>query len=139
MIKNFFHTLAVVMSGFALMPTLLVSSAIPVAADITDSEVLFQHKSWSVSFVSFDDGTYVCMAQVGTGDRSFLIWAYSEDRAMLQFYDSSWQFNNESADIGLRIDRRPLWNLTNAELNQNSVFFNLLDNNTSLRFMREVI
>ena len=107
--------------------------------DVRDIQSLFLHKAWEVSFVSFDDDTYACMAQVGNDSQSFLIWAWADDSARLQFYDTAWHFDNETADIGIRIDRRPLWTLTNADLNQNSVFFDLKDENSSLRFIKEVM
>ncbi|MDA0223869.1 MAG: hypothetical protein O3A08_09650 [Proteobacteria bacterium] len=79
------------------------------------------------------------MAEVGDNNSSFLIWAYNNDNARLQFYNTSWHFDNETANIALRIDRWAKWTLTNAQLNQNSVFFNLSDEATSLKFLREVM
>lgn len=108
-------------------------------ADVISSEVLFRRKAWEVSFVAFDDGTYACIAEVGDNNSSFLIRAYNNDNARLQFYNTSWHFDNETANIALRIDRRAKWTLTNAQLDQNSVFFNLSDEATSLKFLREVM
>lgn len=107
--------------------------------DVKDIQTLFRHKAWEVAFVTFDDDTYACMAQVGNDSQSFLIWAWADDSARLQFYDTAWQFDNETADIAIRIDRRALWTLTNASLNQNSVFFDLADEKASLKFIREVM
>ena len=108
-------------------------------ADVIDSEVLFRRKAWEVSLVAFDDGTFSCLAQVGSDSSSFLIWADTDDSASLQFYNTAWEFDNEVADIVVRIDRRPKWTLNNADLNQNSVFFTLNDSDASLRFLREIM
>ena len=121
------------------MPLLPGNSIGSVKAGVLESEVLFRRKAWEVSLVAFDDGTFACMAEVGNNNTAFLIWAYSSDRASLQFYNKAWQFNNETADIVVKIDRRADWTLNNAEMNENSVFFTLNDSDTSVRFMREVM
>ena len=139
MITRILFTGCVALALLIVAPVFPGISAGQARADVTDSEVLFRRKAWEVSFVSFDDGTYACLAQVGNTTDSFLIWAYSNNEARLQFYSTAWHFDNETADIALRIDRRPLWTLTNAQLNQNSVFFNLTDEKTSLKFLREVM
>lgn len=108
-------------------------------AGVIESEVLFRRKAWEVSLVAFDDGSFACMAEVGSNSSSFLIWAYSSNAANLQFYNTSWSFNNETANIVVKIDRRADWTLNNANLNENSVFFNLNDSDSSFRFLREVM
>ena len=40
----------------------MIFAALPALADQTD--VLYQHKSWMVEGVTFDDGTYACLAEV---------------------------------------------------------------------------
>lgn len=108
-------------------------------ADVLDSEVLYRRKAWEVSLVAFDDGTFSCMAQVGNNNSSFLIWADTSNSASLQFYNTAWSFDNEVADVVVRIDSRASWTLNNSELNQNSVFFSLNDTDASIRFLREVM
>lgn len=125
-----------VLLGAPLAPGRVNGSA---AADVTDTEVLFRRKHWEVSLVAFDDGKISCLATVGDSNSSFLIWADVDSNASLQFYNTAWSFNNEVADIVVQIDRRPNWTLNNADLNQNSVFFNLNDSDASYRFLREVM
>ncbi len=124
---------------------LLVSPVLPgpmsgaAHADLIDSEVLYSRKAWQVSVLGYDDGLIVCRAAVGTQYKSFSIWGYSDDRVKIQFYDSSWQFNNESADVSARIDSRGKWTLNDALLDQNSVWLDLPDEDASLRFVKEVM
>lgn len=108
-------------------------------ADVIDTEVLFRRKAWEVSLVAFDDGTFSCLAQVGSNSSSFLIWADNDNSASLQFYNTAWEFDNETADVVVQIDGRPKWTLNNSDLNQNSVFFTLNDSDASLRFLREIM
>ncbi|MCA8869703.1 MAG: hypothetical protein KDA67_13695 [Rhodobacteraceae bacterium] len=132
--------IALITVGLIAAMPLLPGKLAPVAhADVRDSEVLFRHKAWEVSLVAFDDGTFACMAQVGNRDSSFLLWAYLNNSTSLQFYNTAWHFDNEVADVVLRVDRRPSWTLNNSNLNQNSVFFNLNDSNASMRLLREVM
>ena len=108
-------------------------------AEVVDSEVLYRRKAWEVSIVQFDDGSYACLAQVGESGKSFAVWADASNNASLQFYDQSWSFDNSTADVVLKIDRRADWALNDADLNQNSVFFTLPDEDSSYRFLREVM
>lgn len=129
----------VLISGLVAAASLAVGVAGSARADVLDSEVLFRHKHWEVTLIAFDDGTFSCMAQVGSNNSSFLIWADVTNNASLQFYNTAWSFDNEVADVVVRIDSRASWTLNNADLNQNSVFFNLNDGDASYRFLREVM
>jgi hypothetical protein len=133
--------LTALVSGAILITAPLVPGRLSgqVEAGVKDSQVLFRHKHWEVSLIAFDDGTFSCLAQVGGNNSSFLVWADVGSNASLQFYNTAWSFNNEVADIVVRIDSRPSWTLNNADLNQNSVFFNLNDSDASYRFLREVM
>ena len=108
------------------------------AAQAQDSEVLFSHKAWQVEIVSFADGTLACVAQVSAPGESFSIWALNDQTIRLQFYSTQWTFDNETANLEVQIDRRTPWTLANAELNENSVLFNLPDGDPAVRFVLEV-
>ncbi|NOX74268.1 MAG: hypothetical protein GXP03_11835 [Alphaproteobacteria bacterium] len=131
--------------GLLTVVTLLAGPMLPgklatiAQAGVADSKVLYRRKAWEVSVFEFDDGTFACLAQVSDGGRSFAIWADTSDDASLQFYDESWTFDNTTADIIVRIDSRAKWTLNDADLNQNSVFFTLPDEDASYRFLREVM
>ena len=114
-------------------------AASPLAAEAV-SERLFTHKNWMVEIVGFDDGTITCVAQVVDGDDTFSIWADPSNPVKLQFYSSSWDFSGGgSADLNVQVDRRAPWSLTNAELYQNSVLFNLPGDDASTNFLMEVV
>lgn len=115
----------------------LALSAVPAAAE-TQAQVVYSHKAWEVQAVSFDDGTSSCVASVTEPGDSFSIWAGPDNPVKLQFYSTDWQFDGGSANLQIRIDRRAPWNLTNAELYQNSVLFNLPDSNAGTNFLLEV-
>lgn len=104
------------------------------------TERVFAHKHWSVDLVGFDDGTIACMAQVSNDDasESFSIWTYDDNSIRLQFYSTSWSFDGGTADLEVQIDRRTPWSLTDADLNENSVLFDLPDSDDSVRFVVEV-
>ena len=116
---------------------LLFFSALPIMAQ--QSEVLFQHKHWRVELVAWDDGALGCQATVGTESESFSIWTFQDATVQLQFYSKAWTFGEgESADLQVQIDKKPNWNLTNAELFKNSVLFTLPDSDSGVEFIVEV-
>jgi hypothetical protein len=104
-----------------------------------ESEVLFSHKHWQVEVVGWDDGSVGCVAQVSAPGESFSIWTFPDGAVQLQFYSTAWEFGEgDTADLEVQIDRRSPWNLTNAELYQNSVLFSLPDDQAGVNFIVEV-
>ena len=96
------------------------------AAGAQQVEELFSHKHWKVSGVAWDDGTIGCVAEVSAPGESFSIWTLQDGSVSLQFYSTAWTFTDgDTADLEVQIDRRSPWNLTGAELSQNSVYFNI--------------
>ena len=106
----------------------------------TESEVLYSYKSWQVSVVGFDDGSFACLAEVSDPGESFSIWTYADGSAKLQFYSSSWDFGEagDTANLEVEVDNRSPWTLSNADLYQNSVLFNLPASDAGANFMIEV-
>jgi len=103
------------------------------------SEVMFSHKHWQVEVVAFDDGSFACLAEVEAPGESFSIWTYQDESVKLQFHSTQWEFGEgETANLSIQIDRRGPWALSNAELYQNSVLFDLPDSNAGVRFLLEV-
>lgn len=126
-----------VVAAVTLAAAVVPATITPAAAQ--QSEVLFQHKHWKVELVAWDDGTLGCVAQVEAPGESFSIWTFQDESVQLQFYSTAWQFGEgQSADLQVQIDRKPLWNLTNAELYQNSVLFTLPDSDAGVDFIVEV-
>ena len=113
--------------------------AVAGAANAQQSEVLFSHKHWQVEIVGWEDGSVGCVAQVSAPGESFSIWTFPDGAVQLQFYSTAWQFGEgDFADLEVQIDRRAPWNLTGAELYQNSVLFNLPDDQAGVDFIVEV-
>lgn len=109
------------------------------SASAQQSEVLFSHKHWQVSVVGWDDGSIGCVAEVTAPGESFSVWTFPDGAVQLQFYSSAWSFGEgDTADLGVQIDRRAPWNLTGAELYQNSVLFYLPDDQAGVNFITEV-
>jgi hypothetical protein len=112
-------------------------AALPAFADTT--EVLYQHKSWLVEGVTFDDGTIACLAEVTDPGESFSIWTFPDKSIRLQFYSKDWDFGeSDTANLEVEIDHRSPWTLTGANLTQNSVLFDLPDLDQSVNFIVEV-
>ena len=108
-------------------------------ASAQESEVLFSHKHWQVSVVGWDDGSVGCVAEVTAPGESFSIWTFADGAVQLQFYSSAWEFGEgDTADLGVQVDRRSPWSLTDAELYQNSVLFFLPDDQAGVNFITEV-
>ncbi len=108
-------------------------------AGAQQSEVLFSHKHWKVEVVGWDDGSLGCVAEVSAPGESFSIWTFPNGAVQLQFYSTAWQFEQgTTADLQVKIDRRAPWNLTNAELYQNSVLFYLPDSKAGVGFINEI-
>lgn len=126
------------MKGFFAAFALGVVISIGSVADALESRTVFTHKSWVVKVVAFDNAEVKCEAQVSNGNSSFSIWADGVNSVRLQFYDQDWDLGQSSADVITRIDRRPKWDLYNARLNQQSVLFDLPNDNDGNRFLGEV-
>ena len=125
--------------GFRLGLVAALVAASAGAAVAQQSEVLLTHKQWQVEVVGWDDGTVGCVAQVSAPGESFSIWTYPDGTVQLQFYSTAWQFGEgETADLEVQVDRRAPWNLTGAELYQNSVLFYLPDSTSGVDFIVEV-
>lgn len=108
-------------------------------ASAQESEILFSHKHWQVEIVGWEDGSVGCVAQVSAPGESFSLWTYPDGTVQLQFYSTAWQFGEgEFADLQVQIDSRAPWNLTGAELYQNSALFYLPDSNAGVNFIVEV-
>ena len=121
----------------ALMVLGAAGAALPAFADRSD--VLYSYKSWQVEGVTFDDGTYACLAEVSDPGESFSIWTFPDQTIRLQFYSQDWDFgDNGSADLEVEIDHRSPWQLTGANLTQQSVLFDLPDAKESINFVVEV-
>lgn len=104
------------------------------------SETLYSIKDWNVQVVGFDDGTVSCLAQVTHGSISFSMWSGADELVELQFYDEGWDLGEgQTADLKVQVDNRAVWNLSNAELHLQSVFFNIPDSNDGIDFMNEVM
>ncbi len=118
---------------------LALLSPVAVRAE-AQSEVIFAHKAWEVRVVGFEDGTISCLAQMTDGARSFTLWADAEATVQLQFYDESWDLGEGgTANLVVTVDSRSPWNLSNADLARQSVFFTLPAGDDGLNFIKEVM
>jgi hypothetical protein len=108
------------------------------AADLVESRIVYQRKHWEVLVAAYDDASITCIARVEKPGSAFAIWADGDSAAQLQFWDNSWNFSGGAEDIVVQIDRRAKWDLTNADLDGQSVWFTLPNNNDAERFIREV-
>jgi hypothetical protein len=116
----------------------LMGMAAPVLAE-PRSETLFKHKHWEVEFVTFDDGSLACLAEVDATTDSFTVWVYQDQSVRIQFYSTSWEFGEgDTADLEVKIGKRSPWSLTNAELYKNSILFDLPDSDQGVNFLVEV-
>lgn len=104
------------------------------------SDTLYSHKHWEVEFVTFDDGSIACLAEVDAITDSFTIWIDPDAEMRLQFFSTSWDFGDagDTADLGVQIDGRTGWTLTDAELYLNSVRFTLPQGDAAVEFLLEV-
>ena len=100
--------------------------------------MVFSQKAWQVELVNFDDGSMACVSRVSRPRGLFSIWVFEDGSVRLQFFSEEWQFEESTANLEIQIDRRGPWTLTNADLFQNSVLFDLPDSRDGVRFMVEV-
>lgn len=121
----------------AFVALALGGQAWPALADRTD--VLYSYKHWQVEGISYDDGTYACLAEVAEPGESFAIWVFPDQTIRLQFYSEEWDFGeSDTADLEVEIDHRSPWSLSGASLLQNSVLFDLPEGDQSVNFVIEV-
>lgn len=106
----------------------------------TSSTMLYSHKHWEVEFVSFDDGSVACLAEVDAVTDSFTLWVYPDTSVRMQFYSTSWDFGDtgDTANLNVQIDNRADWSLNDAELYLNSVLFTLPDSDAAVDLLLEV-
>jgi hypothetical protein len=127
------------LANFGLGGLILAVSANLALAEAS-SQTLYSYKHWEVEFVTFDDGSVACLAEVDASTDSFTLWVYPDTSVRLQFYSTSWDFGDtgDTADLVVKIDRRANWTLNDAELYLNSVLFTLPDSNAAVNFLLEV-
>ncbi len=117
----------------------LIAAVMSDAAFADRTEILFQRKAWIVEGVTFDDGSYACLAEVSDPGDSFSIWTFPDKSIRLQFYSEEWDFGDgDTANLEVEVDRRSPWTLTGANLLKNSVLFDLPDLDASVDFVVEV-
>lgn len=106
----------------------------------TTSTMLYSYKHWEVEFVTYDDGSVACLAEVDATTDSFTLWVYPDTSVSLQFYSTSWDFGDtgQTANLAVQIDNRADWTLNDAELYKNSVNFVLPDSNVAVDFLLEI-
>lgn len=125
-------------ASFLVATATMAASVLPALAS-PQSEVLFSHKNWQVELVAWDDGGLGCVAQVSAPGESFSIWTFQDESVQLQFYSTAWSFGEgTTADLVVQVDRKPSWNLTAAELYQNSVLFTLPNSDAGVEFITEI-
>lgn len=113
-------------------------AAPPGWAQDTESQVVFTRKQWEVRVVAFPDSSLACVARVQKPGSSFSIWSDGHAKVQLQFFSRAWSFTEDSADIVVQIDRRAKWDMSNADLNENSVLFNLPNSDAGKNFLVEI-
>lgn len=124
----------------AWMASLALAAGLSAHAGLAQqSERLFAHKAWVVEGVTFDDGSIACLAEVSDPGESFTLWVFPDRTIRLQFYSEDWAFGeSDTADLEVEIDHRSPWTLTAANLTQNSVLFDLPDEDAAVDFVVEV-
>lgn len=117
----------------------VLSCALALPGMAQQTEVLFSHKNWQVELVAWEDGVIGCVANVSSPGESFAMWTFQDSTVQLQFFSTSWSFaEGETANLQVQIDKMAPWNLTDAELSQNSVLFTLPDSEAGVDFILEV-
>ena len=85
----------------------LLAAVVAAPALAEQTEVLYQHKAWIVEGLTFDDGSYACLAEVSDPGESFSIWTFPDRTIRLQFYSEEWDFGEgDTANMEVEIDRR---------------------------------
>jgi hypothetical protein len=116
----------------------LFSAMMALPAMAQQSEIVFSRGAWLVEIVKFDDGTLACSARVTQGEDTFAIWSFQDGYTQLQLYSPEWTFPDSKADLVLQIDRRPQWDVSDAELNENSVLISLSDDKDAVDLLIEI-
>jgi len=120
-----------------LAAALVAATAGPALAQ--EAEGLFGSGRWQVAVVGWDDGSIGCVAEVSAPGEAFSVWTFPDGTAQLEFFSSDWQFGaGDVTDLEVQIDQRAPWDLTGAELHQNSIFFDLPDSAAAVDFLVEV-
>jgi hypothetical protein len=115
-----------------------ICAALASPAVAQDSEIVFQRGAWLVEVVRFDDGALACSARVTEQQDTFAIWVFQDGYTQLQLYSPDWQFGESTANLVVQVDRRAEWTLNNAQLTQNSVLFNLTDEQAAVDLLVEI-
>lgn len=125
-----------------IIPAALVAALATGGAALAEatSDMLYSNKHWEVEFITFDDGSVACLAEVDATTDSFTVWTYPDATVRLQFYSTSWDFGDhgDTANLQVEIDRMGPWTLNEAELYLNSVLFNLPDSDVAVDFLTEI-
>ncbi len=136
---TFFIAVLARLSRPGLLLVLLAGFALPAqAGNLLRSEKLFSHKQWEVLVAAYDDGTFSCIARVQKPGSAFALWESPGGPTQVQFWNRDWDFTPATEDIVVQIDRRAPWDLSNASLEGQSVWFDLPGDAPSRRFVNEI-
>ena len=116
---------------------LLLWGAAPALAD-PSSKVLMQEKQWDAEILSYEDGTFACLAQVDLADRTFTIWSYPDRAVRLQFYAPGWDFGaDHRVRYDVAVDAGPARAMT-AQALKNSILFDVPKGESWVDFLFDV-
>ena len=116
---------------------LLLFGTAPALAD-PSAKVLMQEKQWDAEILSYDDGTFACLAQVDLADRTFTIWSYPDRAVRLQFYAPGWDFGaDHRVRYEVAVDAGPARVMT-AQAFKNSILFDVPTGESWVDFLYDV-
>ena len=132
-------------TGFFSVHRILVSCAVAASialpawgAELISSKSIYRNKKWEVVMAAYDNNTVSCIARVEKPGSAFAIWGHRNSPLQIQFWNNGWNFTPDREDIIVQVDRRPRWDLNNAELEGKNIWFTLPAGKSSGRFLREI-
>ncbi len=101
--------------------------------------VIFQAGDWRVQVIGFRDGSGFCVAEARQGEAGFSVWSDGRGRVRLVFTSPRWHFRGGAADMAVRIDNRPKWDLGGVRLSGQAAVFELPGNGRGTALLRQVM
>ena len=130
MLRTLCAALGLCVAGLGAVPAL--------AQSIIKDELIFERGQWTVSKVATDDGTLYCVAAVRGENAWVNVWIEADGTTGIQFDSEDWGYDISTETFIATIDDRKSLNLTNPEIDETAVYFDLPFERKNVTFFRDL-
>ncbi len=124
--------------AFVCLCAAVLGAAPALSQKINEDVKIFERGLWTVSRIGMDDGRRYCVAEVISDNAWVTVWVESDGTTGIEFNSDDWGYDISTETFIATIDNRKSLNLTNPDIEGNSVYFVLPYNKTSISFFGDI-